>query len=292
MARERCILTGFLCFVICLTLAALFHPVVALAGSSDNVKDDLSYLSMSEITTIQSEIDQVVDAHGLDVVIVITDQTEGKSSRDYADDCYDFNDFGIGEDASGLLLLINMEIREVWISTTGKAIGIFTDTRIDRILDELVPFLTDGDYYKASMEFIRQVDRYAQSGIPQGQYQKDEKDLSPDVPQNEYPQPQSSDTYWSRAVGLMAAPWVYFIALAVSILATVIASSGNKGRVTVSNRTYEEGGSFLLTDKRDDFINQTVTRVRIANNNSSGGGRSTTHRSSSGRSHGGGGRRF
>ena len=272
----------------------VYNPAIALAGSSNNIKDDLDYLTADEIESIQWEIDQVGSAHDLDVVIVITDQTEGKSSRDFADDYFDYNGFGIGEDASGLLLLINMEAREVWISTSGKAIDIFTDSRIDSILDIVAPNLTDGNYYNASMEFISQIDRVAQSGIPRDQYQQDEKDSSPGVPQGEYPPSHSSNTYWGKAVGLMATPLVYFIALVIAILATVIASSGNKGKVTVSNRTYEEGGSFLLTDKRDDFINQTVTRVRVANNNNSGGGggRSSTHSGSSGRSHGGGGRGF
>lgn len=295
MAKKRYVLIGSLCLLIgfCL-ITALINPAIALAGSSNNIKDDLDYLTADEIESIQWEIDQVGSAHDLDVVIVITDQTEGKSSRDFADDYFDYNGFGMGEDASGLLLLINMEAREVLISTSGKAIDIFTDSRIDSILDAVAPNLTDENYYNASMEFISQVGKYAQLGIPQGQYRQDEKDSSPGVPQGEYPPSYSSNTYWDRAVGLMATPLVYFIALVIAILATVIASSGNKGKVTVSNRTYEEGGSFLLTDKRDDFINQTVTRVRVANNNNSGGGggRSSTHSGSSGRSHGGGGRGF
>jgi len=85
---------------------------LVFAESSKNVKDYLNYLTAEE---------------KLDVVIVITDNTQGKSSRDFADDFYDYNGYGIGTRKSGLLMLVNMQNREIWISTCGDAIDIFTD---------------------------------------------------------------------------------------------------------------------------------------------------------------------
>lgn len=89
-------------------------------------------------------------------------------------------------------------------------------------------------------------------------------------------------------------PIVYIIALLISVIATIIASLSNKGKVTINNQTYEEKGSFNIVANNDDYIRQTTSSVRIVSNNSnsSGGGRSSTHTSSSGRSHGGGGRKF
>ena len=287
MDKKYCFSIGHLFLLMGIVFAVLISPAIALAYSSDNVNDELNYLSENEIIEIQSEIEHVVNTHGLDIAIVITDNTDGKSSRSFADDYYDSHGFGIGNDASGLLLLINMDIREVWISTTGKAIDIFTDSRINSILDALIPDLSEGDYYNTCMEFIYQVEKYAQSGVPQGQYRQDENEYSPVMPQK-----HSSNTYWGRVVRLMATPIIYVIALVIAVIGTLIASSGSKGKVTVSNRTYEEGGSFELTAQRDDFINQTVTKVRVSSQSSSGGSRSSTHRGSSGRSHGGGGRRF
>lgn len=269
---------GLFLLTACLLFSLVFIPGIAEAAFSDNVKDYLDYLSAEQLQALQSRIDEAVNTYDLDIAIVITDDTDGKSSMKYADDYFDSNNFGRGGDASGLLMLINMDIREVWISTSGRAVDIFTDSRIDLVLDAIHPYLADGDYYQACTEFISQVERFAEMGIADDQYR------------------EFTYTYWERAVRLMKTPLVYIIALAASVAATLIASSGNKGKVTVSNRTYEEGGSFRLIDKRDDFINQTLTRVRISNNNSSqgggSGGRSSVHRSSSGRVHGGGGRKF
>lgn len=265
--------------ILCLFLSTLFLlPSVALAGQTDNIKDELNYLSDTELQQIQSQIEEAVHAHNLDIAIVITDYTNGKSTMDFADDYYDTNGFGIGSDYSGLLLLINMDIREVWISTSGKATYIFTDRRIDDVLDAVAPYLSEGDYYNACAEFINQVDRFAQMGVPEGQYRMD----------------VTNYTYWQKAVRLMKSPVVYIIAAVIALVAVLIASSGNKGKVTVGSRTYEESGSFQLIGKRDDFINQTITKVRITTNSGSkgSGGRSSVHRSSSGRIHGGGGRKF
>ena len=134
MDKKYCFSIGHLFLLMGIVFAVLISPAIALAYSSDNVNDELNYLSENEIIEIQSEIEHVVNTHGLDIAIVITDDTDGKSSRSFADDYYDSHGFGIGNDASGLLLLINMDIREVWISTTGKAIDIFTDSRINSIL--------------------------------------------------------------------------------------------------------------------------------------------------------------
>jgi uncharacterized protein len=251
-------------------------PSIALAGNTDNIRDDLNYLSDQELQEIQTQIDEVVSTYGLDIAIVITDNTDGKSSMDFADDYFDYNGFGTGSDRSGLLLLINMDIREAWISTSGKAIDIFTDSRINDVLDAIYPYLSSGDYTSACTEFVSQTGRFAQMGVPDGQYRQD----------------VTSYTYWERAVRLMKSPVVYIIAIGIAAVGVLIASSGNKGKVTVGNRTYEESGSFHLVDKRDDFINQTITKVRITTNSGSGGSSSSVHRSSSGRSHGGGGRRF
>lgn len=262
--------------VICLLLVMITIPSIALAGNTDNIRDDLNYLSDQELQEIQTQIDEVVSTYGLDIAIVITDNTDGKSSMDFADDYFDYNGFGTGSDRSGLLLLINMDIREAWISTSGKAIDIFTDSRINDVLDAIYPYLSSGDYTSACTEFVSQTGRFAQMGVPDGQYRQD----------------VTSYTYWERAVRLMKSPVVYIIAIGIAAVGVLIASSGNKGKVTVGNRTYEESGSFHLVDKRDDFINQTITKVRITTNSGSGGSGSSVHRSSSGRSHGGGGRRF
>ena len=87
----------------------------------------------------------------------------------YADDYYDYNGYGAGADNDGILLLLSMEDRDWWISTTGYGIDAFTDYGIDVIGDEIVPDLSNGDYYSAFTEFIDLTDDFlaeAEKGNP------------------------------------------------------------------------------------------------------------------------------
>ena len=73
----------------------------------------------------------------------------------YADDFYDYNDYGMGDDNSGILLLLTMSERKWKMSTHGDAIRIFTDAGQEYMSDKFVSSLTDGDYYEGFTEFCR-----------------------------------------------------------------------------------------------------------------------------------------
>lgn len=232
--------------------------VSAYASNPINVVDNLGYLSDSEIAELQSRIDEIKSTYNLDTVIVITDNTNGKSSMAYADDYYDYNDYGLDDKYSGLLMLINMQDREVWISTTGRAIDMY-DKKNSNMVDRVSSPLSNGNYFDACNRFIDDIIRYA-------------------------------DTSYLNKVSSMLRYWpVYIIPLIISIAATLIISYSSKGKVTTTSRTYEEGGSFILSQNTDQYIRETTTRTKIQSQSSGGSG---THRGSSGRSHGGGGGKF
>ena len=62
---------------------------------------------------------------------------DGAVPQDYADDFFDYNDYGMGEDKSGILFLITMSERKWCISTHGEAIQIFTDAGQEYMTDNL-----------------------------------------------------------------------------------------------------------------------------------------------------------
>lgn len=260
------------CLLAMLLIVAGTVPVSA--AETANVKDFMNFLTPEQVQTLQGTADRIKSTYGLEPVIVITDNVEGKSSMAYADDYYDYNGYGADGDKSGLLLLINMADRDAWISTTGKAIDIFTDARISSMLDGIVPGLKDQDYNAACTSFLSDVEGYAIQGIPEGQYRIDQE-----APYR--------GTYGERAVALMLNPLVIGGALIISIGATVIITISGKGKVTVTPQTYEEKGSFVVTREVDDFIRELVTRQKIESDSGS-----STHMGSSGSSHGGGGRGF
>lgn len=250
------------------------------SGDKINVYDYLNYLSDDEVIELQTAINSVSNDYNLDVVVVITDQTDGKSSMEFADDFYDSNGFGKGEDYSGLLMLINMAEREVWISTAGKGIDIFTDSRISKMVAKVTAALSNGRFFDACKIFINEVCTYAQMGIPEGQFRL-------------HTETKVNRTYLEKVQRLMRSIWVYIVALLIAGIATLIFSILSNGRVTVTSRTYEEDGSFTLLDKWEGYLRQSTTVTIIESGSGSGGSNiSSTHTSSSGRIHGGGGGKF
>jgi uncharacterized protein len=141
--------------------------------------------------------------------------------------------------------------------------------------------LSNADYYSACNRFIDNVNSYARSGVPSNQY-REERD-----PTSTY---YSNPSYLDKVSRLMGSWLVYIIAFIIAIASTLIISYSSKGKVTIHSRTYEEGGSFVLSQNTDQYIRETTTRTKIQSESS--GGRSSTHGGSSGRSHGGGGGKF
>jgi uncharacterized protein len=268
-------------FMVVLLLAALLWTSAVLAVTP-KVYDKANLFSKEEIDALESSAAALSEKLQLDIVIVTTEDNEGKTSQAYADDFYDQNGFGFGTEADGVLLLINMQDREVYISTCGIAIQYLTDARINSILDTIYTDLGEGKYGAAATAFLQELEYYVEQGIPSNQYTQDENgnvtysNASPERPMT----PQEK-----IAISLA-------IALAVGGISIGVMAAMNRGRSTINQNTYLENRALDIISRRDDHINTQITHVTIQTNTGGGGSRSSTHHSSSGRSHGGGGRKF
>ena len=113
-----------------------FAVSTVLAATPPRLVDDAKLLTSYEKTELLSYLNEISEKHGMDIVIVTVNSLGGKSPRAFADEYYDHN--GYRED--GVLLLVAMNSRDYWISTSGYGITAFTDAGIDYIADA---FLTD-----------------------------------------------------------------------------------------------------------------------------------------------------
>ena len=104
---------------------------------------------------IYNMIKKFISRYNMDMAIVTINENPKSSSMGYADDFYDYNDFGVGVNKNGLLFLIDMDNRKMWISTTGKAIEIYNDKRIDAILDYTYDKISKKDYSGCAEQFIK-----------------------------------------------------------------------------------------------------------------------------------------
>ncbi len=243
----------------------LLLQVGLVFGNTDNVIDNAKLLDGDIYDELQSKANSIKTIYGMEPVILTIDDAKGNSSMVIADDYYDYNGFGVGSENKGILMLIDMDNRTVWISTTGQDIIDKYQPLIDPILEEITPYLSDGEYSDSCIRFLEIVENVERTG--------------------------KISTYGQRVMDMMTSIIPYIVALVIGLIATGILTLSSKSKVTATGRNYESGDSFVLTNQADHFEHENTTRRAIPkNNNSSGGGGS--HTGSSGTSHGGGGSSF
>lgn len=261
-----------------LAVLLIFLIPAANAAEPDRVNDIAGLLTDSQEDRLRGQIEDIAQEYQFDAVIVTVDSLDGKSAEAYADDYFDYNGYGYGTDADGILMLVSMEYRDWAISTCGRGLEVFTDYGLDYMSDEIVPYLSDGDYYSAFECFLTLVEDYL----------------------NEAEEYIPYDTNNMPGGGAVAreeeSNWLIFVvgSLIVGLIAALIVTGSMKSKLKsvrpqVDARQY--AGNFELTLANDLFLYRTVAKTAKPTNNSSsgrsGGGGSSSHRSSSGRSHGG-----
>lgn len=233
--------------------------------------DEADLLSDSEETDLLAKLDEISDRQKCDVVVATVNSLEGKTAMEYADDFYDYNGYGYGEERDGIILLISMEDRDWWMSTCGYGITAFTDAGQKYMSDKFIPMVSDGEYADAFTKYADLCDEFltqAKTGEP---YDKS------NMPK------ESLNIIWlpiDLAVGLFAA----------FIVASLKKSKLKTVRRKAAAQDYVVDGSFRVTKNYDRFITKNVTTRTIHRDDDSGG--SSTHTSSSGSSHGGSGGKF
>ena len=290
---------GTVFFAVFFLLLPLFSGNMnAFAKSKDSgevsretrVYDDAGLFSQEETERFETQIQAMRKEMNMDVVIVTTDQAGGKTAGEYAEDYYISGSFGVGKDYNGVLFLIDMDNREMYILPVGTMNRFLTDKRWNSILDDAYNEISSQNYGACAQSFLDGVTKYYRAGIPGGQYNYDKETGKISV----YRSIRWYEAALAALVGLMAA------AIACGGVVSRYSMKKERGWARNSLMAYRAGCQFRYSDQSDNLINKTVTFAIIPRNQGNGGhgggglssgGRSTTH-TSSGRTMGGGGRKF
>lgn len=259
-------------FLMAFSLMILFAAPVYASDSKKYVVDAANLLSESETAELSNRLEEISNRQKLDIVVVTTDTLYDYSPMEFADDFFDYNNYGYGDTRDGILLLVSMEQRDYWLSTSGNGIYIFTDAGIDYIGEQIVPSLSRGDYADAFNIYADQCDKFAEH-------------IKTSAPYDRESLPRKS----------LSVKWIFYAIIIGFVFAMisicVMASKLKSVRIQRGAANYIKSGSMNITESRDLFLYRNIHRVRRPENNSRSRG-SSTHRSSSGRSHGGGGGKF
>ena len=261
-------------------IMALLLTLGLAAGSSFAAEktsyfmDDASIVSSETQKEIDSRLADISKAQNCGVYLMTTDDFQGMTPQEFADFVYDENGMGYGSSHDGIILVLNYDSGDWAISTTGSGIDIFTDAGQEYLMEKVTKDLREDPpaafsvYAEQCEDFIIQ----AANGKPNdvGNMPKD-FNLLIDIP-------------IGIVIGLL-------IAYAI-VKRQKDALRSVRRRVTA--REYMRPGSLKLTAQDEQYLYNTVDRIKKESSSSSGGssGGSTTHVSSSGTTHGGSSGKF
>lgn len=276
--------------IIFLLLAILFIPYKVKAynltpsvDTSEKIYDYANLLTEEEKEKLHTSVISFIEEYDMDLVLVtISKNPYGVSdyyTEEYSQDFYDYNNFGIGTTKDGLIVLIDMDNRYPYITTTGQAILVYDDERIQKIHDNAYYYLKNGNYYQALETYVDSIDDYASDGIPESN--------------KNYCINSNGEYYKCREEPKSASP---ILSLVVAIVGSLIPLKIHLGKyrgikIATDANTYMKDVN--MTSNIDQFLTTFTSRVRRYHDtggggSSHGGGSSISH-GSSGSSHGGGG---
>ena len=252
--------------------------------ASEKIYDFSDILTDEEEQQLKTKIDQFIQDNNMDMVIV-TDSfaySYDKKNEEYADDFYDYNDFGMNFDYnSGILLLRNTYPADPYyhMSTTGNAQLYFSDSRINYILDNIYADIHAGRYYEGFSKWISYADSYVKQGLPStaSNYYLDNSGNLKRVRPKYHP------------------PIAFALLIALAVAGTIIGVMISKNKMVKKASKageYIDQNSINITKREDTFLRSHTTSYTISSSSggSHHGGGHSSHHGSSGFSHGGGGR--
>lgn len=232
-------------------------------GDMEYAVDSAGVLTTDELETLKSKLAQISDENNIDVGVVTVDYLDGKSAQEFANDLFEQNKFGKGENRDGILLLVATEDREWAMSTHGSAKEAFNEEGLDYLSGEFLPYLSDDDFYSAFENFadnVQELGTMYVAGDPYGENYDDEEN---------YPIEGES----TEEEGINNSVWIplsIVIGCVISLVIMMMYKSQLKS-VRSESRADDYLMDMKLVKSQDIFLYRTVTRTMRPKNTDTGG---------------------
>ncbi len=256
-----------ICVFIVLLIAVSMFPFALAEGQDTFLFDQAGLLTDEQVSELNSLMDQIGDQYGCAVyAVTVTDYTDYVNGdvRSCAEAFFTANDFGSGNDKSGVLLLLSMAERDYALIAHGYGNTAFTDYGKGELTDYFLGYFANNDWYGgfyAYADGCRQLLEMAANGTPL------------DVPGYEP----------DRSVGLSTGAKIAISVVVGCVIAGIVCLVMMAKMKSVSKalraERYAVDGSLDLIHSTEVFSHVTQTRVKIESdsNRSSGGGGTTVN---------------
>lgn len=260
--------------ILIIMFSFLFTFTFFFKVNANDVKiiDDENVLSEQEKQELNKLIDDYINHTGYDMVVYLANkgnsfyEEEGHTITDLADDTFDYNGYGIGDDNEGIILCFDIMYRYYTITTSGPScIDTYSIAALDSVYENVDPYYMENDFFGGTKAFIR----YAKAAY------------------------DNYDLYHEKHNRVLeAATPALIISAIITIISFLVMSSKLKSqRVSVTAGQYMKNNNINILRSGDIYLYSNVSRTKIERmeNHMSNSHSSPTHISSSGHTHGGGG---
>lgn len=241
-------------------------------GDMEYAVDSAEVLTTDELETLKSKLAQISDENNIDVGVVTVEYLDGKTAQEFANDLFEQNKFGKGENRDGILLLVATEDREWAMSTHGSAKEAFNEEGLDYLSGEFLQYLAEDDYYSAFENFANNARELGAMYVLGDPYGEEEY-----IDDENYP---VDENIVEEEKGINNEIWIplsIVMGCAISLVIMMMYKSQLKS-VKSESRADDYLMDMKLVKSQDIFLYRTVTRtMRPKNENnssdfSSGGG--------------------
>lgn len=273
--------------------------VSAFASFNVMIDDSASLFTAEEIELINSAAYELASMDEYSVAIVTTEDAMGKSAMEYADDYYDDLIFNNGWSENGILFLVDMDNREIYVSCAGLCIDEYTDYELNTIIDRGYSYAASGEYADCIVTMIYKAEKTAYESDDDYSYIQDDEFVLTYGDEYDYDYTYNDHSEGNR--GFSFSHFLIYIIIGLAIGGITVFAVKNSYKNTGKGDEFNADDISLdLTSSNDNIISRNVITTKIPKNNNnhrSGGGgggsaRTSVHRSSGGVRHSGAGRKF
>ena len=135
-----------------------FNNVVAYNfDNTSKVYDYALDLTDKQVDKLRTSVLDYIDKNNIDMVLVTVKHYNYSSIEEYSKEFYKKNNFGLGSDKSGIIMVVDLNNNDVIIKTFGEATKLYDKVEINNMRKNIKQKMGSYDRFK---RFIRYSNRY------------------------------------------------------------------------------------------------------------------------------------
>lgn len=127
----------------------------------EKIYDFADILTSKDEEKLYKQVNNFIIKTKIDCVIVTINNNVKNSTKQYAHDFYNYNNFW----NDGILLLLDMSNKSIYVATNGYAYELFPDSRLQPMLKSVFAKVKERKYYEACTNFMTSVSQFVDIGL-------------------------------------------------------------------------------------------------------------------------------